>query len=154
MAMEAGFEVMGNSIFIWSDDHFGVMIEKSFNLNGAKKCILSTDLHLLIKMAPSLDFVFIADYDEKRDYANFFDIQNLSKIAPNLGIVHLYGSINFEAFKQFGFNVYPKKNGVSEMMTFTLAHAGIMPYLKLQLGGYKVAQCLLEKIESELVQII
>jgi hypothetical protein len=145
---------MGNSIFVWSDDHFGEMIEQSFNLNGAKKCILSTDLNLLIKMAPSLDFIFIADYDEKRDYAKILDINNLAKKAPNLGFVHLYGSINFETFKQYGFNIYPEKNGISEIMTFTLAHAGIMPYLKLQLGGYKVAQCLLEKNDSELVQII
>ena len=154
LAFEAGYEIMGNSILVWSDDHFGEMIEESFNSNGVKKCIVTTDVNILYDYAPTLDFIFIADYDEKRDYTTLFDINNLVLKAPNLGIIHLYGLINLETFKQLGFKVYPTKNGASEMMSFTLAHVGMMPYLNLQVGGYKVAQCLLEKVESELIQIL
>jgi hypothetical protein len=139
LAFEAGYEVMGNSIFIWSDDHFGEMIVKSFNQNGSKRCFLSTDSELLLNVASDLDFIFIADYDEKRDYATLLNLKELAKKSPNLGIIHLYGLINSEMMKKHGFNVFPEINGNAETMTFTLAHVGMTPYINLQIGGYKVA---------------
>ena len=144
LAMEAGYEVMGNAIFIWSDDHFGEMIEDSFILNGAKKCFLSTDLKLLIKVASDLDFIFIADYDEKRDYELLLDLKNLVVLSPNIGIVHLYGMINIERLKRLGLKVYPETNGKAELMTYTLAHVGMTPLINLQVGGYRVAQEMLK----------
>lgn len=140
LALEAGYEVMGNSIFIWSDDHFGEMIEKSFKQNGAKDCYLSTDIQLLNKVAANLDFVFIADYDESRDYATIFSIEELASTAPNIGIIHLYGELNCETVKQLGLHIYPERHGKSELMTYTLAHVGMAPFINLQVGGYRVAQ--------------
>lgn len=154
LAFEAGYEIMGNSILVWSDDHFGEMIEESFKSNGVKKCIVTTDVNVLYECAPNLDFIFIADYDEKRDYTTLFDIKNLVLKAPNLGFIHLYGLINLEEFKQLGFKVYPQKNGTSEMMTFTLAHVGITPLINLQVGGYRVAQELLNGKYTNITQPI
>ncbi len=152
LALEAGYEVLGNFIFIWSDDHFGEMIEKSFTQNGAKKCYLSTDLELLKKVAPHLDFIFIADYDEKRDYAAIFNLKELAEGAPNLGIIHLYGELNIEALKPFGLNIYPERNGKLELMTFTLAHVGMTPLINLQVGGYRVAQEMLQGAYTNISQ--
>ena len=139
MAFEAGFEVLGNNIFIWSNDHFGDKIKNSFIKNGANKCILSNDLNLLLKNAAVLDFLFISDYDELRDYSKLLDINNLIKINPNLVIIHLYGNLDFKEFSKIGFEIFPKKNGKSQLMTYSLAHAGLIPIINLQVAGYKVA---------------
>jgi hypothetical protein len=144
LAMEAGYEVMGNSIFIWSDDHFGEKIKKSFIQNGAKQCFLSTDPKLLFEKACDLDFIFIADYDEKQDYEILLDLKNLIVISPNIGIIHLYGILNIERVKNLGLKVYPEKNGKAELMTYTLAHVGMNPLINLQVAGYRVAQEMLQ----------
>ncbi len=154
MAFEAGYEVMGNSIFIWSDDHFGGLIEKSFKKNGAKNCYLSTDLKLLYEVATHLDFIFIADYDEERDYVTLFNLKELVQIAPNLGIVHLYGELNIETVKELGLHIYPERNGKSELMTYTLAHVGMTPLINLQVAGFKVAQEMLTNNYTSLTQVI
>jgi hypothetical protein len=152
LAFEAGYEVLGNSIFVWSDDHFGEMIEESFKQNGAKNCYLGTDLELLKDVAPHLDFIFIADYDEKRDYAAIFNLKELAERAPNLGIIHLYGELNIEALKPLGLNIYPERNGKSELMTYTLAHVGMTPLINLQVGGYRVAQEMLQGAYTNISQ--
>lgn len=154
MAFEAGFEVRGNNIFIWSDDHFGDKIYNSFLKNGANKCFLSVDELELLNVASMLDFIFIADYDEKRNYFDLLRINLLIKKNPHLAIVHLYGNIKVDEFEKVGVSIFPKKNGRNELMTFTLAHVGIKPYINLQVGGYKVAYCLINGLESDLIQRI
>ncbi len=154
LALDAGYEIYGNSVFIWSDDHFGEMIEKSFKQNGARDCYLSTDLQLLNKVAADLDFVFIADYDERRDYSSVFNFQELALIAPNLGIVHLYGELDIESVKKMGLHIYPERNGKTEVMTFTLAHVGMVPLINLQVGGFKVAQEMLQGEYTDISQPI
>jgi hypothetical protein len=144
LAIEAGYEIMGNTIFIWSDDHFGEMIEKSFIQNGAKKCFLSTNIDLLKENASKIDFIFIADYDEKKDYETFLDLKNLAQISPYLGIIHLYGKLNSENIKKLGLKLFPEKNGKAELMTYTLAHVGMTPLINLQVAGYRVAQEMLQ----------
>jgi hypothetical protein len=154
MAFEAGYEVFENSIFVWSDDHFGKIIEQSFKQNGARNCYFGTDLELLKNVASSLDFIFIADYDEKRDYDTIFNWKELAEKAPNLGIIHLYGELNIEVLKPFGLNIYPERNGKSELMTYTLAHVGMTPLINLQVGGYRVAQEMLQGSYTSISQPI
>ena len=154
MAFEAGFEVLGNNIFIWSNDHFGDKIKNSFRKNGANKCILSIDLNLLLKNAPVLDFLFISDYDELRDYSKLLDINNLIKINPNLVIIHLYGNLDLKEFNKIGFEIFPKQNGKSQLMTYTLSHAGLIPIINLQVAGYKVATEMLKNKYTSISQKI
>ncbi len=154
LALEAGYEVMGNTIFIWSDDHFGEMIEKSFIQNGAKKCFLSTNIDLLKENASKIDFIFIADYDEKKDYETFLDLKNLALISPNIGIIHLYGNLNCENIMKLGLKIFPEKNGKAELMTYTLAHVGMTPIINLQVAGYRVSQEMLQDNYTNLSQLI
>jgi hypothetical protein len=154
MAFEAGFEVKGNSIFVWSNDHFGEKIKYSFNQNGALSCYLSIDKELLFKHAGELDFIFIADYDEKQNYFDLLDLAILVKINPNLCIIHLYGNIEMDKILELGIHLYPLKDGRAELMTYTLAHVGITPIINLQVAGYKVATELLSDNYSDLTQLI
>jgi hypothetical protein len=139
MAFEAGFEVQGNNVFVWSNDHFGEKIYNSLVKNGANDCYLSIDVEVLKNVAINIDFIFIADYDESRNYFELIEIEKLVKLNPQISIIHLYGNVNVEEFEKLGVSVYPKKNGKSELMTFTLAHVGMTPLINLQVGGYKVA---------------
>ncbi len=139
MAFEAGYEIQGNTIFVWSDDHFGELIVDSFNTNGANKCYLSTDKLLLNDVISEIDFIFFADYDEKENLFELLNFKHLTEQNYNFGIVHLFGNINTDLFKELDINIYPDFNGNSEQMSFTLSHVGLLPILKLQIAGYRVA---------------
>jgi hypothetical protein len=154
MVFEAGYEVMGNSIFIWSDDHFGEVIQESFLQNGANKCYLSTDISVLIEKVTEIDFIFISDYDESGNLFEILCLNELFKRNQNLGIIHLYGQIDSKRVFELGLNLFPRKNGYSNVMSYTLAHVGMSPYLKLQVAGYKVAQEMLTGIYTNLSQQI
>ncbi len=140
MVFEAGFEVIDNSIFIWSDDHFGDFIFDSFKKNGAKECFLSVDPNLLVSVISKIDFIFFAQYSQKENIFDLIDFKRLVEMNPTLMIIHLFGEISVEQFQQIGIKVYPNFNGYSHNMTFTLSHVGISPYIKLQAAGYRVAQ--------------
>ncbi len=152
MAFEAGFEVKGNNIFIWSDDQFGVKISQAFIQNGANICLLSIDIEKLFCYASSLDFIFLADYDEARNFFELLQIEQLVLINPRIAIIHLYGKVNIEEFENLNVAVYPLKNGKPRLMTYTLAHVGLTPLVNLHVGGYKVAYCLKNGIENQIVQ--
>ncbi|MEY4572815.1 MAG: hypothetical protein RLZ10_2072 [Bacteroidota bacterium] len=154
MVFEAGFEVQGNNIYIWSNDHFGDKIYSAFMRNGCNKCYLGIDFKELLNLVVDLDFIFIADYDESKSFFELLQIDLLIKINPRLTFLHLYGDVDFNKFETVGASVYPRKNGKHEMMTFTLAHVGMAPYVALQVGGYKVAQNLINNVDSDIVQKI
>jgi hypothetical protein len=153
-----GYDVIvGNNIFVWSDDHFGERISSGFNNNGA--CVFhGINVDLFYEVLPSLDFIFLCDYDETKSYFDginpVFSIEKIKKINSKLGIVHLYGTINSELLLNEGFNVYPRKNGYSKYMTETLSYSGQIPVLKLLTAGFKVGQELTEGKYSTLTQIL
>jgi hypothetical protein len=157
LSFNAGFEVSGNNIFVWSDDHFGEMISSGFKKNGG--CVFhGINVDLFYEMLPSLDYIFLCDYDETESYFDgdnpVFSIEKIKKINNKLGIVHLYGTINSELLINEGFNVYPRKNGYSKYMTETLSYSGQIPVLKLLTAGFKVGQELTEGKYSTLTQIL
>jgi hypothetical protein len=157
LSFNAGYEVSGNNIFVWSDDHFGERISSGFNNNGG--CVFhGINVDLFYEVLPSLDFIFLCDYDETKSYFDgvnpVFSIEKIKKINSKLGIVHLYGTINSELLLNEGFNVYPRKNGYSKYMTETLSYSGQIPVLKLLTAGFKVGQELTEGKYSTLTQIL
>lgn len=157
LALNAGYEVSRNNIFVWSDDDFGEMISAGFKNNGG--CIFhGTDVDLFYEVLPSLDFIFLCDYDETKSYFDgndpVFSIEKIKKLNSKLGIVHLYGIVNSELLQKEGFNVYPGKNGYSKYMTETLSYSGQIPVLKLLTAGFKVGQELSEGKYSTLTQIL
>jgi len=154
MAFEAGYEIQGNTIFVWSDDHFGELILDSFKSNGAKKCYLSTDKSLLNNVISQVDFIFFADYDGKENLFDLIDFKNHTELSHNFGIVHLFGDINVHLFKNLGINIYPDFNGNAEQMSFTLSHVGLLPILKLQVAGYRVAYEMLKNQITSISQIV
>jgi len=156
MAFEAGYEVFENEILVWSDDHFGDKIASYFQKLGARKVTLTTKEDVLKAHVKKIDFIFISDYSEKREYgkAGFFDFKKLSKVNPDLGIVHLFGKLNHKEISNYLPVVYPAFNGNSSVMTFTLAHVGINPFINLQVAGFKVGELILSGKESSLKQII
>ncbi len=157
MALEEGFEVYQNNIFVWSGDHFGDVISASFKKFGAGKVILSNKLSDLYLYAKELDFIFFCDYKEKREIIGnngFIDMLKIKKLNPELGIIHLYGKIDSEYLRRHKFIVYPNKPGFASIMTKTLAHLGPTPIIKLHAAGLKVGELLLKEKPSKLIQHI
>ncbi len=156
MAFEAGYEIKENKIVVWSDDPFGNLIKTTFENLGANVFITNKFKELKTLME-DVDFIFISDYFEKKDFSEangFFDLIELKKINSKFGIIHLYGKLDYSKLIEQGIPCYPKKNGFANKMTFTLEHIGIIPFIKLIAGSFKVAQCTLVNEKHDLVQPI
>ena len=156
MALNAGYEVYENKIIVWSDDHFGKVVKEAFLNIGAKEVILTTDEIVLEQNFKNVDFIFICDYDEIREYGTeeFINFDYLSNKNKNFGVVHLYGKINYDKHKNSLTNIYPPFDGSPSLMTFTLSHVGINPIVNLQVSGFKVAESLKKKNKCDFAQII
>ncbi|MDC1400414.1 hypothetical protein N8297_00620 [Polaribacter sp.] len=156
MALNAGYEVYENKIIVWSDDHFGEVVKEAFLNIGANVVILTTNEIHLYDNIDDVDFVFICDYDEERDYgtSDFFNFEKLLQKNPTFGIVHLYGKIDYNKHKDLVTNIYPDFDGFPRLMTHTLSHIGINPIINLQVAGFKVAESLHKNISCEFSQII
>ncbi len=156
MALNAGYEIYNNKIIVWSDDHFGELAERAFLNVGAKETILTTDERILYESIDDVDFIFICDYDEQKEYGtnSFFNFTKLQSINSHFGIVHLYGKIDFAKNKDVLANVFPQFDGHASLMSHTLGYVGINPIIDLQIAGFKVAESLLKNSECEFSQLI
>jgi hypothetical protein len=157
MVFEAGYEIYGNKIAIWSGDNFGRVIGQTFSLLGAEKVIVTTKFEELLESVSQIDFLFISDYDELRSYedSSFFDMEKLRDLNQLLGVVHLFGDINSFDLKEKGFNIYPPENGTAKYMSRTLSHLGINPFVSLMVGGFKVGEHLLRgRLKGDLIQLV
>ncbi len=156
MAMDAGFEIAGNRIVMWSDDEFGEVISKKFTTENAE-VIHTTDLIKFYEVIKETDFVFIADYDEQRNYfgdGGIFDWDKIKKINPEVYFIHLYGNVDYQYCCENQINISPKKNGRAMVMTHTLSYIGLIPILKLQVAGFKVAQELITNNITSITQVL
>ena len=157
MAFEAGYEIYGNKILIWSDDDFGQVIKEKFLMLDAADVIVTTDFEKLTQLIPTLDFVFISDYDEERSYndSTFFNLDRLRKLNQNFGIIHLFGEIDSLTLRDKGFNIYPPDNGIGKNMSRTLSYLGIEPFFSLMVGGFKVGEHLLRgNMNEKMLQVL
>lgn len=155
MAFEAGFEIIQNKILIWSSDQFGEIITKTLKSMGAKEVTLTTDLSLYKEKLSGLDFIFICDYhqgDELQGTNRLIDIDEIMRLNPGLGIVHLYGGIKAAPLLQAGINLYPPKDGLPMRMSYTLSHLGPRLVISLHAAGLKVAESMLKNLNSPLEQ--
>jgi hypothetical protein len=66
----------------------------------------------------------------------FYKLKNVELLSS---FVKSYNAKGFDLFKELDINIYPAFNGNSEQMSFTLSHVGLLPILKLQIAGYRVA---------------
>ncbi|MEQ8628962.1 hypothetical protein [Ekhidna sp.] len=156
MAFEAGYEVFDNKILIWSEDEFGEEIEAAFKGVHANQVVRSTDPELLYELAEELDFIFIAEYKERRSFFDeILDLKKLRSINATMGLVHLYGDIdmNYWTKNMEGF-IHPQQNGLPRVMTRTLGHVGLLPIINLQAAGLKVGEMMIKNETSELMQPI
>lgn len=158
LAFEAGFEVKSNKIIVWSNDDFGDLAIEGFTQLDAKEVIMVNKASDLYENLEDTDFIFFCDYkSEEKLFASqnaIIDTEKIKEINPGVSIIHLCGDIDNEHLKKEGINVFPDKKGYSVRMTYTLAHLGVSPTLKLLAAGLKVGECLLKGNSSELVQII
>lgn len=156
MVFDANFEISGDSILVWSNDHFGEIISKKFREEGAS-VILSNNIEVFYNKIHKLDFLFICDYDESRNYfgeEGIFDFERIKKLNPNIVFIHLFGNIDLNFCINNKIKISPLISGRAKVMTHTLGYLGLIPILKLQVAGFKVAQELLTNNISNLSQII
>ena len=157
MIFEAGFEINGNKFIVWSNDHFGEKAKEILKLNKAKQVVLTTDYNNLKSNLSDTDVILLFDYNESRILFgdnSFFNIDELKKINQSFAIIHLYGNVDYRYLLEKNISVYPKKNGLAQNMTFTLAHVGLIPLLRLLTSGFKVGQEMLNNKLSKLTQPI
>lgn len=154
MVFEAGMEVFANSIIIWSDDDFGEIIRDAFLANGAKNVILTTDRDVLKEKMQEADFLFICDYSEERPIISEGGLLNDVLKGSGLNVIHLFGNICPNISNELKIKLFPKKIGHPKRMTFTLAHLGLLPIIRLNASGLKVAEYVLKNEENSLAQRI
>ena len=154
MALNGGFEVKDNNIFIWSKDEFGLEAQKAFKDMKANELTMSTNKAELKDKLPSLDFIFVCDYEEKQNLQKVLDFEAIKKINPSCGIIHLYGEIDSNSLSKSGLHFYPVRLGKAQKMSFTLSEVGLNPIVRLQAAGLKVAESLKHGKSSSLVQTI
>ncbi len=156
MALEAGLEITGNKIIVWSNDHFGEVISSKF-LKEQASVIQTTSVKEVYDNLKDTDLVFIADYDEQKSYFGedaIFDTRKIKELNPSVVFVHLYGDVDTDFCKKNEINISPKFQGYPMRMTHTLGYVGLLPILKLQVAGLKVAQEMLTNTSSSLTQLL
>ena len=157
MCHEAGYEVYQNNIIIWSDDHFGDVIEEAFVRYCAAKVVRTTDVDVVMENIEGCDFIFFCKQNEKREIlgpSGLIDIKKIIEKNPAAGIVHLYGRVDAEYLQSLGVNVFPARSGRATVMTRTLAHLGMKPLIDLHAAGLKVGEQLYRGTMNELSQPI
>ena len=157
LLFEGGYEISGNKFIIWSSDHFGEKGEEVLKLNNAREVIVTNDYNVLVSNIKNVDTVLLFDYHETRDYFStngIFNLNELKNINNHFGIIHLFGNVDVKFLKEKNIQVYPNKNGKAQTMSFTLAHVGLIPVLRLLSAGFKVGQEMLQNKISNLSQPI
>jgi hypothetical protein len=156
LALEAGFEVFNNNILIVSDDHFGEVTKNAFEKFGARNVWITTNEEEMIAKIEQADFVYICNYDEARTYFSeeLLPLEIVLDKNPNLGVVHLYGSLDYKRLIQSGIKVYPEKDGHAMKMSETLAYLGPQLVISLNVGGLKVGSLMRQEELTDLVQPI
>lgn len=156
MTFNAGYEVLNNKIIVWSNDDFGKVIKNYFIKSGANEVILTNNESDLMNNLNKVDFIFICDYKEKREYGTkeFFDFKELIKINKDFGVIHLYGKINYKKNYKILSNIFPYFNGYSNVMSYTLDYVGLNPLINLQIAGFKVGESLIKNYACEFSQLI
>lgn len=156
LCLEAGFEVLDNKIIVWSRDAFGNEIENYFVKCGANIVRPTTIDDLYHQCQNDADILILADYNERRNLNDFNNInfKYINELNPLLGLIHLFGNIDFDLFSQIFPTVYPHKSGSASTMSETLAYVGPTPFVRLMVAGFKVADECISKKYSELTQLI
>ncbi len=157
VCFEAGFEIRRNKVIIWSSDDWGKVIEKAFNTFEVKQLVRTVETNVLYENVEDADFILFCDYNDERQLigkGGIIDIKKLKDKNPAIKIVHLMGNINTDFLKHYSIPVYPERQGYAQIMTFTLAYLGMTPLIKLQSGGFKVAECLYRGIDHPICQKI
>lgn len=154
---EAGFEIKGNNIIVFSSDHYGDLLKEGCEALGAQSVLLSIDYDDILRAVPKADFIFFCDYNNRKTLIGteseaLFKLAVIKQLNSGLCILHLAGAIDAETVNKFGFSLYPNKNGYPQKMTETLAHLGPKPILMLQAAGLKVGQELLNNDITSLSQ--
>jgi len=157
LVMEAGYEVYQNNVIVWGEDDFCQVAGSSFKQAGASDVIMTNNPIQLYRVLSDADFVFFSDYKEERILLGedgILDVDKIKETNPSVGLIHLYGNLDYEYAVNNSLNIYPRKNGASSVMTESLAYLGERPVINLQAAGFKVAQCLLQGVEHPLVQLM
>lgn len=159
MALSAGYEILGNSILIWSDDEFGFQAKDFFEIMSAKQVLMTTDLVKAKEFLREADFIFFCNYSETRElvsnnFGALFCPSDLQQGEFDTGVVHLYGALDSEKLINASFNVFPRSSGCERVMSMTLADLGSVPVLRLLVASLRAAQEVLNNEPRKFSQAI
>lgn len=156
MAFLAGYEIYKNKIIVWSSDNFGQVISRTFLQLGASEVVTTNNPDLLYSLT-DFDIIFFCDYHETGmilGNKSKIDLEIMVKNNPIITVIHLYGHIDINYLKEKNIQVYPDKDGINQVMSYTLAYLGSNPTLWLNSAGVKVGECLLKDLDHSLCQRI
>lgn len=158
LIFEAGYEINGNKIIVFSSDHYGVLLQKACLSLGASSVIITSDSEKVMADIDNTDFIFFCDYNNCTKLIvdssqSAFNLHEIYRRNNSVGIIHLTGNIDNEFVKRGGLSIYPDKKGESQRMTHTLAYLGPRPILMLQAAGLKVGEELYQNKCTSLTQL-
>jgi hypothetical protein len=156
MAHEAGYEIFGNTITVWSDDAFGKVISSAFTSAGAAEVRMTGKDEELARMAKGSDFVFCAKYNEERSLIGSGGLisQLMHTERTNFGLVHLYGAVDTQWARENNIKVAPDKSGHAKRMSRTLDHLGPLYSIGLFAAGAMSAYSAFRDTECAYLQTI
>lgn len=144
LLLEAGLEIKGNKIAIYSQDKFGKVIFSAIRLLGADVRIFDEVSELINnEWFRQLDALIISDYMSTHQIIGIDGIIDLEVIlnnSPNVVLIPFAGAFDKEYVDSFNIQVYPNESLPSTRMIRTLAYLGAKPTIDLLAGGLKVGQ--------------
>ena len=157
LAMEAGFEVYGNKIIVWSEDGFGEKTAQYFKNMNAQFVIRTTSIEMLYEHICDSDFIYFCNYSDQQKLIGengVLDAMTIKNLNPSIGIIHLYGDIETNYISKLGIQVFPPKQGRASVMSESLAYLGPTPVINLLTAGFKVGECLFKNDKNDILQEI
>jgi hypothetical protein len=142
---DAGIAVRGNRIVLLCDNSFGPFIRQGLEDAGAE--VAEADRLTADVLAPHCDVVLLAMQEEEHALTAA-DAALLGDAAPGAVVVQYLGSADRDAMKAAGVPVWPDKAPKPGHMGILPSALGPEPIIRLQVGGLKVGQLLVQGLEK------
>ena len=144
LLFEAGIEICGCRIVVFSPDRFGPVIANWLTQVGALVW-LTAELQSeesRDRLAEA-DVLLLADYGRSSsviDDGGLIECSELARVAPTISVVQFAGGANVARLEEHGISVYPRPSAPPRRMARTLAHLGPRPVIDLHAAGLKVGE--------------
>ncbi len=140
LCFDAGLEIKGNKIAIYSNDAFGDIIGKYLMKNGAEVRCFDQPENIDVDFISESDAIITAQMNDPRNIFNWDPIKENLVNNPRLKVIQYIGIGDIEALSDLHIELYPPRTVEKHRMAFTFNHLGPLPVIQLIAGGLKVGE--------------